>query len=318
MTQSPQWHCPEHVQPLARSGDALVCPSGETFPVVNEIPRFVPQSNYADAFGAQWNHFRLTQLDSHSGTTITRDRLRRCIGEELWSKLRGLQVLEAGCGAGRFTEILLGEGAIVTSVDLSSAVEANAKNCPVSETHRIAQADIRKMPFAKRQYDVVLCLGVVQHTPSSEETMAALFEHVKPGGWLVIDHYRPSFSWYTKTAPLVRRVLRRLPADKGMRATETLVKVLLPLHKAVRKVRPAQMLLSRVSPVLVYYDAYPQLSDAQHREWSLLDTHDTLTAWYRHLRTTKQIRRYLESIGVTSVWAERGGNGVEARGRRPA
>lgn len=318
MNRPPAWHCPQHAQPLSVAADALVCRSGESFPIVNGIPRFVPQTNYAAAFGEQWNHFRLTQLDSHSGTAITRDRLRRCLGEELWSQLNGKYVLEAGCGAGRFTEILLAEGANVTSIDLSSAVEANQKNSPIAETHRIAQADIRRMPFASRQFDVVLCLGVVQHTPSSEETMAALFEHVKPGGWLVIDHYRPSFSWYTKTAPMVRRVLRRLPADKGMKVTERLVQILLPLHKVVRKVRPAQALLSRVSPVVCYYNAYPQLSDEQHREWALLDTHDTLTAWYRHLRTTTQIKRYLESIGVRSVWAARGGNGVEARGRRPA
>ncbi|HEY0787434.1 MAG TPA: methyltransferase domain-containing protein, partial [Thermoanaerobaculia bacterium] len=89
-------------------------------------------SSYADAFGAQWRRYSRTQLDSYTGTTISRDRLRRCLGEELWEGLSGRKVLEAGCGAGRFTEVLLERGAILTSVDLSDAVVANAENFPPS------------------------------------------------------------------------------------------------------------------------------------------------------------------------------------------
>ena len=37
------------------------------FPIINKIPRFVDASNYTDNFGLQWNTFRSTQLDSHSG-----------------------------------------------------------------------------------------------------------------------------------------------------------------------------------------------------------------------------------------------------------
>src|SRR5437016_3317155 len=128
---------------------------------INGIPRFVPNSNYAAAFGTQWKKYRLTQLDSYTGTTISKDRAQRCIGETLWNKLEGKQVLECGCGAGRFTEILLAEGACVTSIDLSEAVDANQENFSQNETHRIAQADILQLPFAPQQFDVVFCLGVI-------------------------------------------------------------------------------------------------------------------------------------------------------------
>ena len=60
--------------------------SGERFPV-NGIPRFVPAENYADAFGFQWKNFARTQLDSHSGTPITRIRLERCLGFPLISSV---------------------------------------------------------------------------------------------------------------------------------------------------------------------------------------------------------------------------------------
>src|SRR4030095_11219352 len=107
----PSWHCPLHHKPLAHRGSELVCADGDSFPIENGIPRFILAAHYADAFGLQWKRYRLTQLDSYSGTTITRDRIRRCLGERLWNDLADKQVLECGCGAGRFTEILLGRGA---------------------------------------------------------------------------------------------------------------------------------------------------------------------------------------------------------------
>ena len=98
--------------------------------VINKIPRFVNDNNYTSAFGIQWNHFRTTQLDSFSNFPLSESRLKRCIGKDLFSKLEGKLILEAGCGAGRFTEILLHNGANVASVDMSSAVDANQENFP--------------------------------------------------------------------------------------------------------------------------------------------------------------------------------------------
>jgi len=66
---------------------------------------------YVDNFGIQWNLFEKTQLDSYTGIPLSRDRLIRCCGPQLFGSLRGKYVLEAGCGAGRFTEVLLDRGA---------------------------------------------------------------------------------------------------------------------------------------------------------------------------------------------------------------
>ena len=164
---------------------------------------------------------------------------------------------------------------------------------------------------------MVFCLGVVQHTPSPEQTVKCLYEQVRPGGTLVIDHYTYDFSWFTKTAPILRLYLKRLDPDEGIRWTERLVNIFLPLHQLARRFYLAQALLSRFSPVLYYYHAFPNLSDEVHREWALLDTHDSLTAWYMHFRSRGQIRRMLEQLGLQEVWCEYGGNGVEARGQRP-
>lgn len=239
------------------------------------------------------------------------------LGPTLWNTLDGKVVLECGCGAGRFTEVLLERGAIVHSIDISDAVDADADNCPLSDKHQVAQADILRLPFVPQQFDIVLCLGVIQSTPSPEETVTRLYAQVKSGGALVMDHYTHNLSWYTKTAPLFRHVLKRLPIERGIKITEWLVRTLLPLHKATRHFRVGQMILSRVSPVLCYYRAYPELADDLQREWALVDTHDSLTDWYKYFRPKNQIRRCLEGLGLNEVYSVYAGNGVEARGKRP-
>ncbi len=294
-----------------------------TYPVIDGIPRLVPTSGgYAAAFGEQWNRWQRTQLDSYVGLPITRDRLTRCLGAELLGELanpnKTLDVCEAGCGAGRFTEVLLQMPAVrLTSVDLSSAVEASQRNCPQDGRYRIIQCDICKPPFEADAFDAVICLGAIQHTPNPESTIASLFSLVRPGGWLVIDHYAPSFAYWTKvTALLLRPVLKRLSPAARMQVCELLTSLFLPLHRAVRTVPLAQMALSRLSPLLTYYHAHPELAERHQREWALLDTHDSLTDWYKHLRTPSQILETLVRLGAEAIVVEPGGNGVEARCRK--
>jgi SAM-dependent methyltransferase len=228
-------------------------------------------------------------------------------------------VLEAGCGAGRFTEILLAAGARVFAADLSVAVEANYANCGATPDYFVCQADIRRLPVAPASFDVVVCLGVVQHTPNPEETIAALASYLKPGGLLSIDHYSDR---YPVTAP--RRVLRdlllRLPAERARRVALGTARALIPVHRALWRRRRGfgrlRKYLGRVSPLVDYYDAYPELGTQLLSEWAVLDTHDTLTDRYKHLRKPNEIRETLENLGFADIEVERGGNGVEARARR--
>ena len=111
---------------------------GEHYPVINRIPRFVPLENYASSFGLQWNAYRRTQLDSYTGLPISKSRLTRLAGGSL-DIFKEKNVLEAGCGAGRFTEIMLQEGANVFAVDISTAVEANYLNCNAYPNYFVCQ-----------------------------------------------------------------------------------------------------------------------------------------------------------------------------------
>lgn len=299
---------------------ALVSDSGKRHPIVNGIPRFVAQDNYAQAFGKQWKRFPKTQLDSHTGLRLSEDRLERCMWGGL-SDLRGKVVLEAGSGAGRFTEILLKHGAIVHSFDYSNAVEANAENNGHHVNLTLIQADIRHIPFPKFGYDYVVCLGVLQHTPDPEESIRCLWEMVKPGGALVIDHYRWKLRNYMPppigvAGILYRQIILRFPIDKQFPVVKKIVDFWFPIIWHFRDSKAIQFLISRLSPVVMYYPHFGLRDRNMYYEWMLLDTHDAMTDTYKHRRSVGRMRRFLKAL-TKDVIVTTGGNGVEAYCRKP-
>ena len=311
----PAFHNRKYNKPYLKEGNKYIC-GDRIVEVTCDIPRFVPGGSYASLFGDQWKQYKKTQLDSYSGSPISENRLNRCLGE-LQKNLQGKLVLEAGCGAGRFTEVLLKKGATLVSADLSSAVEVNIENFPVSDKHIVIQADINDMPYADESFDMVICLGVIQHTTNSEKTIEDLYKLVKKGGALVIDHYTFDKSNYLRLAPLYRMFLRTKTADFTIPYTQKLVKRYLPLHKKFAKNKLLSVLFNRISPVITYYKAFPQLNDEQQKEWALLDTHDSLTDWNKRFRNKKEISNTLTTLGAVNIWCEYGGNGVEARCTKP-
>ncbi len=119
------------LSPSKSEGDEIVegelesVATGKRYPIICGIPRFVPQTNYADSFGFQWNRFRQEQSDSATGSSTSR---RRYDAEAGWTEdaLRGKWLLDAGCGAGRFAEIAAEKGPNLVALDFSSAVDAAA------------------------------------------------------------------------------------------------------------------------------------------------------------------------------------------------
>ena len=295
--------------------------NGCFYPVVNGIPRFVTHKNYSDSFGLQWNKFRRTQLDSYTNTKITYNRLERCLQGHV-NELSGKLVLEAGSGAGRFTEILLECGSIVHSFDLSNAVDANYLNNGKSKNLTLAQADIGKIPFEKNRYDYVICLGVLQHTPSPKESMYFLYQMVKPGGTLVFDHYlfklRNILPPPIGSANIVyRKIILMMPTKIRYRAVKFIVDVFFPVHWLFRKSIIMQRILRRFSPVHFYYTSLNLKSKNLCYEWAILDTHDSTTDYYKHHLTLAQIQKNLEVLGASEISVRLGGNGVEALCRKP-
>jgi SAM-dependent methyltransferase len=319
----PPFICPMHQEVLYdnKNGLQLDCQRGCLFPIINDIPRFVKPDNYAASFGLQWNKFRKTQLDSTCKVEISKKRLTRIARGSLnW--LRGKTVLEAGCGAGRFTEILLNAGSIVTACDLSSAVDANKLNFRDHPFLRVIQADNLNLPFSEGAFDIVICVGVLQHTPNPESTIKALAANLKPDGVLLIDHYTENYP-STLSRRVLRALLLKIKATSRLALLENLVSIFWPIHRFVYFVsrgkcrsrsvvsRSISFVFTTLSPIVDHQYRFPDLPPLLQREWAILDTHDTLTDAYKHKRSLAQLTSYLQELGFKDIRGEYAGNGVE-------
>jgi SAM-dependent methyltransferase len=290
----------------------LLCAScGAVYPIVNGVARFVQREHYAQSFGLQWNVHRKTQLDSYTGLPLSRNRLFQV---SRWPEdLPGQTILEAGSGAGRFTEVLVSTAAQVLSFDLSTAVDANYANNGHHANLLVFQADMSEIPVRPQSVDKVICLGVLQHTPDPAAAFRRLTEYVRPGGELVVDVYaarlRSLISWKYALRPLTKRADRR----RLYRIVAAVTPPLVPLSAWLYRL--AGRLGSRLLPIIQY--EHLGLSASLNREWAVLDTFDMYAPAHDHPQTLKTVQRWYEQAGFESVSVGYGPNGIIARGRRP-
>ena len=278
----------------------LVSEDGQQrYPVRNGIPRFVPESNYADNFGMQWNHFRQTQLDSHSGLPISSDRFWLATN---WTPadLKDLWVLDAGCGAGRFAEVALKAGAKVVALDYSSAVDACYANLHHHKNLNVVQGDIYALPFAPESFSFVYSLGVLQHTPDVAKAFAALPPMVREGGELCADFYWKRFRTLLHVKYLFRPFTKHMAQPKLFDLLERWVPQLLAVSRTLGCVPLVGRVLKRLVPVADFKGIYP-LSEEQLKEWALLDTFDMLAPTYDDPQSATTVQRWFEEAKLLDI-----------------
>jgi SAM-dependent methyltransferase len=188
----------------------LTCQQAHSFPIVRGIPRFVTSDAYTRSFSYEWNHFRKTQLDSFTGRTDTRDRLQASLNFPI-EQLQGKLVLDAGCGTGRFAEVVHRYGGEYVGLDYSFAVDAAQANVGHLAGVHFVQADLFAPPFADDVFDLVMSLGVLHHTPDPRRAFAGLPRVLKPRGQLTITVYDAGNKVYVANSRFWRRFTTRLP-----------------------------------------------------------------------------------------------------------
>lgn len=286
---------------------ALSCEAGHSFKV-DVIPRFVEDEGYTSNFGKQWAEFRKTQVDSATGATESRDRFFRGTG---WPQsMAGETILEAGCGSGRFTEIMLGTGARVISFDYSRAADVTHESF-AAQGATVCQASIYSMPYRPASFDRVFCYGVLQHTPDVRKSFFNLVDMVKPGGAIAVDVY-DAWKWIFHSRYRVRWFTKRMDQEKLLawcrKVVPAYMKLMPPLH-------PYNQL---VFPIKDYRGARPGFTEAQLVEYSILDTFDMLAPEYDQPQSRGTMLRWCREAGLADIHIQAGGNGLEIRARKPA
>ncbi len=294
---------PFNQQKITASGDGLLQDGAIVFPFINGAYRIVQDDNYTENFGYQWNRFAGTQLDKTSNLDISKLRF---FAETNWDKedLTGKNILEVGSGAGRFSQIMLDftKGNLY-SVDYSNAVEANFKNNGPHERLHIFQASIYEMPFAKAQFDKVICLGVLQHTPDVEKSVVCLIDMVKPGGELVVDFY-PLRGWWTKIHAkyLLRPYTKKMSHEKLYKKIDSNIDWLIKTYRFFSKIGLGKI-VNRFLPICDIDGTLPKgLANAQLRELCVLDTFDMFSPQFDQPQKIKTIVNWFNKYGMKDVW----------------
>lgn len=251
------------------------------FPVLKGVPRFVPDTNYADSFGLQWNRFATTQQDSLNRTEIFRGRWNRIIGEGP-EVTKGKVVLDAGCGAGPFIELISDYAQEILAVDLSSAVDACYELHGKKSNVHVIQGDLFHLPLRDGIADLIYAIGVLQHTPDPLRAFMGILSKAKPGGMVIIWNY--PYRWWRWLTP--RAWWRMWVSRLSPRTTYDFIRIYTPialgLRRLARKVPVVGRKLQKIIFVCDYEEIYPELSEVQLYEWALLDTYDSLATRYEN------------------------------------
>lgn len=298
---------------LERRPDGLYAADGSRKAGVHEgVFEFV-SDDAQDHFGLQWNRFANVQLDSFNGSTQSRDRLLGQSGLAP-AAFAGKTVLEIGCGAGRFTEVLLRLGASVVAVDYSAAVHANRRRHEGATSDCTAvfvRADVLALPFRPRSFDIVLCYGVLQHTGNARTALTRLWEMVAPGGVLLVDRYRISLQNQMLLKYPLRLATKRMDSKTLLSLTERVVSRMFPWQVRMSRhlqgggIRQlARRVLNRLMPNSVFpvnLHVQGQLDGNVALSWSILDTFDMYGPPYDSPQTFRAWRRDIERLEEGTV-----------------
>lgn len=284
-------------------------------PIKNYIPRFVPSENYAQSFGFQWNKHAKTQIDKFSGISMSRDRFFRVTR---WSSnLKGEKILEAGCGAGRFTQIAIETGAEIFSFDYSNAIDANLANNNLQERFHPFQANIYHIPLKNAYFEKIFCFGMLQHCPDPKKAFMSLIPYLKHGGEIAIDVYALTPRAFVNPKYWLRPITKRLSPEKLYKIVQTVVPKLFPVKMWITEHIPFGKYFAFFIPVAYHKGFLPhadKLTYDKLMEWSILDTFDKFAPKYDRPQRLNTVKNWFIEAGLKNIEVCYGPNGINGRG----
>ncbi|WP_270180764.1 class I SAM-dependent methyltransferase [Alkalihalobacillus sp. CinArs1] len=134
---------------------------------------------------------RTYEKSTDEGSSYNAYYERPGVMSEIRENLTGMNVLDAGCSAGWYSEQFVGRGATVTGIDISEKMIQAAKR-RVGENADFIQHDLTKsLPFKDESFDLIVS-SLTLHYLKDWDTVFAEFKRVlKPGGELIFSVHHP-------------------------------------------------------------------------------------------------------------------------------
>jgi ubiquinone/menaquinone biosynthesis C-methylase UbiE len=244
------------------------------------VYRFVPDDAYLKTFSFEWNKYSHV-YDTEEERAATERTLRNLhITPE---SVDGRLVLDVGCGTGRFSKVLCDWGARVVAVDLSQAIYVAQKNIGDRKSVTFAHADLFRLPFPAKQFDVILAWGVLHHTPDTEAAFKAVARHLKPGGRFSVYIYGQSKGTRRRMRNLYRNVTPKL----SMKLLYSICLLAAPMYY-VYKIP----LIGNIMQILL------PMSRQKHYRLRILETFDEYAPKYAWRHTFPQVHQWFVDAGM--------------------
>jgi 2-polyprenyl-6-hydroxyphenyl methylase/3-demethylubiquinone-9 3-methyltransferase len=134
------------------------------------------------------------------------EALRGCLGP-----VKGLRVLDLGCGKGRFAAPLANAGATVIGLDRSSAMLAAAPARGVARVHGSAS----RLPFVDASFGAMIAVEVFEHLTAIDSVLAEVRRILRPGGTVAILD-KNAGSWNAQRPWLPNLAVKRIDEARGL------------------------------------------------------------------------------------------------------
>jgi glycosyltransferase involved in cell wall biosynthesis len=153
---------------------------------------------WKDAVSAVWTLVKYRFIDdrftTHDGYYVLQS-MRRARGLNRWileqfQTYIGQRVLEAGCGIGNFTELLLERDRLICVDNDPLYVEMANWRLGHLENVRTLRRDLSVVAayieLKPERIDTIVCLNVLEHIAPDEQVLRAYFDVLEPGGHAII------------------------------------------------------------------------------------------------------------------------------------
>ncbi len=141
-----------------------------------------------------------------------RSAIRQVLGE-----VRGMRILDVGCGGGLVSEQLAQAGAIVTGIDLSAPSIAVARRHAAGSGRfniEYLVGSVFDLPFADGSFDAVVSSDFLEHVSNRlDDAVSEMARVIRPGGVLAYDTINRTVKSFMLAIVAVQNILHAAPPN---------------------------------------------------------------------------------------------------------
>ena len=178
-------------------------------PTVEEVKTYWGKKNIPQQWYSKKEPFTLAWFNELSHKRYTR-YYEYFKDEAEFEYHGGEDVLEIGCGLGTDLLEYAKHGANVTGVDLGpdqimlTKLNFDLHKLPYKE---IREGNAENLPFPDNSFDLVVCIGVIHHTPNTEKAIKEIHRVLRADGKTIVLVYARGWKHYLKRC-LVHGILK--------------------------------------------------------------------------------------------------------------